>query len=401
MAAMVGPHPLGADLVAGELEDVEDPEGHVPAATGEAEEAGVVDLAGPEALVDEEVVAVPAADRLHALAVAGGEQLLVEGPDLGGVGQRARAASRSGGGWRPAPGWRGRRRRRRPPRSRSARSRSDPSLRGPCRPLGVAVRRGTQYHEGMTVPRQGKSSETGRVNQKRRTRAAIVEAAQELLQQGVTPTVAQAAEAALVSRTTAYRYFPTQESLLVELSREPRRRRHRGAGRRARRRRRRRSTAPSTCSTASTATCAPRSGSTAPPSASTRTCGSRPSTAGTTPRSCARAAGVAGWRRRWRPSPTRCRRADLERLIRALSLVTGPEAMIVLYDVCHIAGDDALAVSRWAAAGAARGDLRRGGGLGRARSRRRGLRVGLDGREALGAEELGDRDGAGDEAQEP
>jgi AcrR family transcriptional regulator len=67
------------------------------------------------------------------------------------------------------------------------------------------------YHEGMTVPRQGKSSETGRVNQKRRTRAAIVESAKELLQQGTTPTVAQAAEAALVSRTTAYRYFPTQE----------------------------------------------------------------------------------------------------------------------------------------------------------------------------------------------
>ena len=75
-----------------------------------------------------------------------------------------------------------------------------------------------EYHEWMTVPRQGKSSETGRVNQKRRTRAAIVEAAQAMLQEGVTPTVAQAAEAALVSRTTAYRYFPTQESLLVELS---------------------------------------------------------------------------------------------------------------------------------------------------------------------------------------
>ena len=43
----VGPHPLGADLAAGELEDVEDPEGHVPAPAGEAEEAGVVDLAGP------------------------------------------------------------------------------------------------------------------------------------------------------------------------------------------------------------------------------------------------------------------------------------------------------------------------------------------------------------------
>lgn len=35
---------------------------------------------------------------------------------------------------------------------------------------------------------------------------------------GITPTVAQAAEAALVSRTTAYRYFPTQESLLLEIA---------------------------------------------------------------------------------------------------------------------------------------------------------------------------------------
>jgi AcrR family transcriptional regulator len=59
---------------------------------------------------------------------------------------------------------------------------------------------------------------TGRVNQKRRTRAAIVDAAKELLDRGVTPTVAQAAEAALVSRTTAYRYFPTQESLLLEVA---------------------------------------------------------------------------------------------------------------------------------------------------------------------------------------
>lgn len=60
--------------------------------------------------------------------------------------------------------------------------------------------------------------ETGRVNQKRRTRAAIVAAGRELLAQGTAPTVAQAAELALVSRTTAYRYFPTQESLLVELT---------------------------------------------------------------------------------------------------------------------------------------------------------------------------------------
>ena len=35
---------------------------------------------------------------------------------------------------------------------------------------------------------------------------------------GTTPTVAQAAESARVSRTTAYRYFPTQESLLLEVA---------------------------------------------------------------------------------------------------------------------------------------------------------------------------------------
>jgi AcrR family transcriptional regulator len=56
------------------------------------------------------------------------------------------------------------------------------------------------------------------VNQKRRTRAAIVGAAKELLSEGVTPTVGDAAQRALVSRTTAYRYFPTQEALLLEVA---------------------------------------------------------------------------------------------------------------------------------------------------------------------------------------
>lgn len=75
------------------------------------------------------------------------------------------------------------------------------------------------------MPRQGgdrgpraPAEEQGRVNQKRRTRAAIVEAAKELLAAGVTPTVPRAAEAALVSRTTAYRYFPSQDALLTEVA---------------------------------------------------------------------------------------------------------------------------------------------------------------------------------------
>src|SRR3712207_4564037 len=57
--------------------------------------------------------------------------------------------------------------------------------------------------------------ETGRTRQKARTRAALVEAARELLARGSTPTVEDAAEAAGISRATAYRYFPNQRALLV------------------------------------------------------------------------------------------------------------------------------------------------------------------------------------------
>ena len=57
-----------------------------------------------------------------------------------------------------------------------------------------------------------------RVNPKERTRGALVAAAKELARAGAAPSVAEAAEHARVSRATAYRYFPTQESLLVEVS---------------------------------------------------------------------------------------------------------------------------------------------------------------------------------------
>ncbi|MDP9222970.1 MAG: TetR family transcriptional regulator [Actinomycetota bacterium] len=55
----------------------------------------------------------------------------------------------------------------------------------------------------------------GRRQQKARTRAALVEAARDLMAEGVTPTVERAAERAAVARTTAYRYFPNQRALLV------------------------------------------------------------------------------------------------------------------------------------------------------------------------------------------
>jgi AcrR family transcriptional regulator len=56
----------------------------------------------------------------------------------------------------------------------------------------------------------------GRYKQKRRTRLAILTAARDLIHQGKIPSVADAADAADVSRRTAYRYFPTQEQLLTE-----------------------------------------------------------------------------------------------------------------------------------------------------------------------------------------
>lgn len=55
----------------------------------------------------------------------------------------------------------------------------------------------------------------GRSAQKARTRAALVFAARELVTAGVEPTIEEAAAAACISRTTAYRYFPNKRSLLL------------------------------------------------------------------------------------------------------------------------------------------------------------------------------------------
>jgi AcrR family transcriptional regulator len=60
------------------------------------------------------------------------------------------------------------------------------------------------------------TSETGRVNQKLRTRTAIVRAAAELSRTGREVSMPEVARAALVSEATAYRYFPDLASLLRE-----------------------------------------------------------------------------------------------------------------------------------------------------------------------------------------
>jgi AcrR family transcriptional regulator len=58
--------------------------------------------------------------------------------------------------------------------------------------------------------------ESGRTRQKARTRSELVAAARALIAAGTaSPTVEQAAEAASISRTTAYRYFSSQSALLI------------------------------------------------------------------------------------------------------------------------------------------------------------------------------------------
>ena len=60
------------------------------------------------------------------------------------------------------------------------------------------------------------AAEPGRAAQRRRTRNAIVAAAAALLAEGKTPSVAEVADAAHVSRRTVYMYFPTLEHLFLD-----------------------------------------------------------------------------------------------------------------------------------------------------------------------------------------
>lgn len=46
-------------------------------------------------------------------------------------------------------------------------------------------------------------------------RKTLLDAAQQLMAQGITPSVAELAEHARVSRATAYRYFPSQSALIA------------------------------------------------------------------------------------------------------------------------------------------------------------------------------------------
>lgn len=56
----------------------------------------------------------------------------------------------------------------------------------------------------------------GRANQRLRTRKDLLDAAARLMQRGGRPTLEEVAQEAMVSRATAYRYFPSPEALMLE-----------------------------------------------------------------------------------------------------------------------------------------------------------------------------------------
>ena len=58
--------------------------------------------------------------------------------------------------------------------------------------------------------------ETGRANQKKRTRMAIIKAGREIIRSGAPVAMPDVARAALVSEATAYRYFPDLATLVNE-----------------------------------------------------------------------------------------------------------------------------------------------------------------------------------------
>jgi AcrR family transcriptional regulator len=62
------------------------------------------------------------------------------------------------------------------------------------------------------------STTAGRVNQKARTRAALLQAAIALIREGRAPSIPEVADRAFISVATAYRYFPSAEELWFEAS---------------------------------------------------------------------------------------------------------------------------------------------------------------------------------------
>lgn len=183
-----------------------------------------------------------------------------------------------------------------------------------------------------------------RPNQKRRTRKDLLAAAARLMQEGRKPGIEEVAEAALVSRATAYRYFPNVEALLAEAALdialpEPAAVLG-GAGDDPLARLEKVDAAFETMMRANEAPLRLMLANALERSVSGEAAGAPLRQNRRTPLI---EAALAPARKEFRPK-------DRDRLAKALALVIGTEAMIVFKDVLQTGDDDARAVRRWAIA---------------------------------------------------
>ena len=174
----------------------------------------------------------------------------------------------------------------------------------------------------------------------------MIEAARRLVHEGASPSVTEVADAAGVSRATAYRYFPTQESLLAEvivpdleavLAAEALPEDLEGRFGTAFR------TIWSSCiANEATYRTVLRRGLERPPGESIE-------------REDGEAGSIrAGRRVRWlrnalEPAREQMDEESFERLVKAMCLCVGIESLVVLRDVCGLEAKEAEEVARWAA----------------------------------------------------
>jgi AcrR family transcriptional regulator len=183
----------------------------------------------------------------------------------------------------------------------------------------------------------------GRPNQRRRTRKDLLEAAARLMRQGRKPSLEEVAEAALVSRATAYRYFPSIEALMLEATLDV--------------------AAPSAeevfkgASSADPVARVERVDAAFDAMMSANEAGLRMMLIQSLQRGLAEEGGQLPKRQNRRtplieaalePSRKEFRPAELQLLSRALALIIGTEGMVVFKDVLQVSDAEARKVRRWA-----------------------------------------------------
>lgn len=190
--------------------------------------------------------------------------------------------------------------------------------------------------------------DSGRTGQKKRTRQALVAAARELVARGLVPTIEDAAAGAEISRTTAYRYFPNQRSLLAAAHPETAAR----------------SLLPADASSDPTdrlaAVVATLTSLILDTEAQQRTMLRLSLTAGrdaTTPLPLRQGRAIAWFTEALEPLRDRVPEAQLHRLVLAIRSAVGIEALVWLTDVAGLSSEQAVEVMRWSAAALLRSAL--------------------------------------------